>query len=124
MTSHREQAIQLLRDNYERVGVVFEDHIDDDTLYTETDGDRVIGAAVTEHLPNVTMVHQLAVHEDYRRNGIANDLVHQIARESPHAELEAKAHVGSDANAFFEATGWNRMRRTGDGRMNVWRRDA
>lgn len=117
----QDRAISLLRDNYENVGIVFEQHIDDENLYVVERDTEIVGAAVVELLHDVTMVQQIAVRELYRHSGIGSELIAQIAEDSTHSHLEAKVHKEIDANLFYDTTGWENTRETGDGLMNVWR---
>lgn len=94
-----------------------------DTYSIECNG-VVVGAAICNHCvrkPQTTL-YDIAVDEDYRRNGIATDLIEMIAQESPHDKIVAKCPVSLDAMEFYKNTGWVRVG-TEDGKnveLSIW----
>jgi hypothetical protein len=53
-----------------------------------------------------TTLYDIAVHENYRRDGFARNLIYQIAQDSPHDKIIAKCPVDLSANQFYQSTGW------------------
>ena len=121
MDDIREQAFRLFQQHAHEVGFLVREQLDKYALYTVDRDGNVIGAALAEHdFGDVTIVHAIAVDETARGQGVAQSLVNEIVHDSPHTLLEAKCDVGLPANKFSQQTGWENVRQTGDGRMNVW----
>lgn len=78
----QEQALTLFQRNFREVGHVDKTNIRQWTLIaiTGNTSDRVPGAALVD-AEDTAILHALAVHEDYRRQGIASKLVEKVCGE-------------------------------------------
>jgi len=80
-------------------------------LITTTRNGETVAALLGNHCvrkPQST-VYELAVLPEYRRQGIASELVGQFVADSPHDRLVAKCPVDLPATEFYESTGWERV---------------
>lgn len=122
--SYAVEAAQVFQEHRDELGFVNEAQCREKDLYTvERDG-QTVGAALANHCvrkPQTTL-YELAVLPEYRRNGIATELIAQLKRDSPHDRIVAKCPVDLRANQFYESTGWNRVDvESGKHRaLNVW----
>lgn len=121
------QAASVFQDHRDELGFVTEAQCEEKDLYTaERDGETV-GAALANHCvrkPQTTL-YELAVLPEYRREGIATDLIKQIKRDSPHDKIIAKCPAELPANEFYDATGWEKIdQHSGKHRpLNEWKLD-
>jgi len=95
-----------------------------DLITLERDG-KVVSAALANHCvrkPQTTL-YELAVLPEYRREGLATELVDRLAAESPHDKIIAKCPEELPANEFYSTNGWEKIdREEGKNRaLNVWR---
>ena len=121
MPEHDERVLELLSRNATQVGFVSEADLKEYDLYTACEGDEVIGAALVEVLDReYALVHAIAVEERVRGQGVGSKLVTDIEQSVPSATLQAKCRTGLQANEFYRRLGWDCVRQTGDGHMNVW----
>jgi GNAT superfamily N-acetyltransferase len=119
-----EAAAEVFQAHRDELGFVNRAQCEDGDLYTvERDG-RIVGAALGNHCvrkPQTTL-YELAVLPEYRRQGIATDLIGRLARDSPHDKLVAKCPASLPANEFYDAQGWALIDQE-DGKnraLNVW----
>jgi GNAT superfamily N-acetyltransferase len=107
----------------EEVAALFQSHRDElgfvnvaqvrekDTYVVGRDGE-LAGAAICNHCvrkPQTTL-YDIAVYPRHRRDGVATELVEQIAVDSPHGKIVAKCPFNLPANEFYEAMGWVKMK--------------
>lgn len=124
MSASAERAADLFQRHRDELGFVNRAQCEEGDLYTvERDG-QVVGAALGNHCvrkPQTTL-YELAVLPEYRREGIATELVARMARDSPHEKIVAKCPTDLPANEFYHARGWERVgREEGKNRaLNVW----
>lgn len=105
------EAAELFQSHRDELGFVNRAQCREKDLVTIRRGGDVVGAALGNHCirkPQTTL-YELAVDSEYRRNGIASLLVDKLASDSPHSKLIAKCPADLEANAFYEATGWDRI---------------
>lgn len=119
-----QQAADLFQDHAEELGFISRAQCREDRLLTvERDG-RVVGAALINHCERKpqTTLYDIAVDEDYRRQGIALELIKCIAAESPHNRIIAKCPCDLPSNEFYQRTGWSKVgQEHGKERpLNVW----
>lgn len=124
MLSSAEDAAAVFQEHREELGFVNRAQCEEGDLYTvERDG-AVVGAALANHCvrkPQTTL-YELAVLPECRREGIGTELIHRLARDSPHEKIIAKCPEELPANEFYESGGWERIDRE-DGKnraLNVW----
>lgn len=125
MNSDVEQAAELFQEHRDELGFVTTAQCREKDLYTVLKENAVVGAALGNHCvrkPQTTL-YEVAVSEDYRREGIATELITQMAAESPHDKLIAKCPVDLPANEFYKATGWDKIDVEGGKKreLNVWK---
>ena len=127
MSTFAEAAADVFQAHRDELGFVNRAQCRDGDLVTvERDGE-IVGALLGNHCvrkPQST-VYEMAVLPEYRREGIASELVARFADESPHEKLVAKCPVPLPANEFYQTTGWTLVD-TEDGKkraLNVWRYD-
>ena len=124
MSTSAEAAAEVFQKHRDELGFVNRAQCEEGDLYTvERDGE-VVGAALANHCvrkPQTTL-YELAVVREYRRRGIASELIGRLARDSPHEKLIAKCPEELPANEFYAATGWEQIdREEGKSRaLNVW----
>jgi GNAT superfamily N-acetyltransferase len=117
-------AADVFQAHRDELGFVNRAQCEDGDLYTvERDG-RIVAAALGNHCvrkPQTTL-YELAVLPEYRRQGIATELIGRMARDSPHEKLVAKCPESLPANEFYDSQGWSRVdREEGKNRaLNVW----
>jgi len=118
------EAAQVFQEHREELGFVNTAQCEEKDLYTVSREGHTVGAALTNHCvrkPQTTL-YDIAVLPEYRREGIAQELVDQIGRDTPHEKIVAKCPVDLPANEFYDNTGWVRVDRE-DGKnraLNVW----
>lgn len=103
-----QDAAALFQQHREELGFVNRAQCREKTLYTEYDGDEIVGAALVNHCvrkPQTTL-YDIAVRETHRGNGIGTRLVTQIAGETPHDKIIAKCPADLPANQFYNQCGW------------------
>jgi GNAT superfamily N-acetyltransferase len=108
MASEAEDAAALFQQHREELGFVNVAQCREKSLYTEYDGEEIIGAALGNHCvrkPQTTL-YDIAVRESHRRNGIANRLLTRMAGDSPHDQIIAKCPVDLPAVQFYVQSGW------------------
>lgn len=124
VNSEVDGAADVFQQHRDELGFVNRAQCREGDLYTvERDGE-IVGAALGNHCvrkPQTTL-YELAVVPEFRREGIATQLVEKMVADSPHEKLVAKCPVGLPSNEFYEETGWERIdREEGKNRaLNVW----
>lgn len=101
-------AANLFQRHRDELGFVNRAQCREGDLLAERRGGDVIGALLGNHCvrkPQST-IYELAVGEEYRREGIASSLVDRFADESPHDKLVAKCPRDLPATDFYEFRGW------------------
>lgn len=117
-------AADVFQTHRDELGFVNRAQCREGDLVTATRDGDIVGALLGNHCvqkPQST-VYELAVLPDYRRQGIATQLVDQFAAASPHDKLVAKCPADLPANAFYDATGWELVARE-DGKnrpLHIW----
>lgn len=127
---------EILREEYNPVVPVgwFIEHTDMRTVAphvaTESDiwivydnYDEAIAMALVEisDSHDTPKLHRIGVRDTYRRQGIASALVEHLLDEY-WGVLECECPADSDANAFYEATGWEQFAvHPGDPDLNAYR---
>lgn len=122
--SSASEAADIFQQHREELGFVNRAQCRDGDLITFDLNGQVVGALLGNHCvrkPQST-VYELAVLPEYRREGIATELVERFAGKSPHDRLVAKCPVDLSANDFYAATGWERAGREGgkNRALNIW----
>jgi len=122
--SRAEQAADIFQDHRDELGFVNRAQCREGDLVTIEQDGEIVGCLLGNHCvrkPQST-VYELAVDVDYRRMGIATELVERFAAESPHDKLVAKCPEELSANEFYSASGWDKIdREEGKNRaLNVW----
>jgi len=110
VTSPSEVA-QLFQEHRDELGFVNSAQCEAKTLKTTMWEGTLAGALLGNHCvrkPQST-IYELAVLPEYRRRGIATELVERFAANSPHEKLVAKCPTELDATAYYERTGWHRV---------------
>jgi ribosomal protein S18 acetylase RimI-like enzyme len=111
MSNSAKAAAEVFQAHRDELGFVNRAQCREGDLYTvERDG-KTVGAALGNHCvqkPQTTL-YELAVLPQYRRQGIATELINRLARDSPHKKLVAKCPESLPANDFYRATGWQRV---------------
>jgi len=121
------KAANLFQDHRDELGFVNRAQCEEKDLWTvERDG-SVVGAALGNHCTRKpqTTLYELAVAKDYRREGIATQLVNRMLRDSPHNKVVCKCPVDLPANNFYESNGFELLA-TEDGKnrsLNVWQKE-
>lgn len=117
-------AADVFQQHRHELGFVNRAQCDEGDLYVERRSGEVVGAALANHCvrkPQTTL-YELAVLPEYRRQGIATELIDKLARESPHNKVIAKCPAELPANEFYRTTGWEQIG-SEDGKnreLNVW----
>lgn len=124
LNSETEAAAELFQKHRNELGFVNRAQCREKNLVTVTREGGVVGAALGNHCvrkPQTTL-YEVAVLSDYRREGIATELIDRLAADSPYDKIVAKCPVDLPANEFYAATGWERIdREKGKNReLNVW----
>ncbi len=118
------EAADVFQQHRDELGFVNAAQCREKDLYTVERAGRVVGAALGNHCvrkPQTTL-YELAVLPEYRREGIAKELVEKMASDSPHEKIVAKCPEGLPANDFYQQTGWRKVGHE-DGKnraLNVW----
>lgn len=78
-----------------------------DTYYTERSG-QVVAAVLCNHCVRKpqTTIYDIAVDVEWRREGIAKELLFEVYDDSPHNKLVAKCPKDLESNHFYRETGW------------------
>lgn len=121
-------AADVFQRHRDELGFVNRAQCDDRDLVVVRRGGDVVAAALANHCvrkPQTTL-YELAVLPQYRRRGLATELVERLTRETPHDKIIAKCPAELPANDFYADTGWERIdRETGKARpLNVWQLDV
>jgi len=117
-------ASELFQKHRDELGFINQAQCAEGDLYTHCRDDDIVAAALANHCvrkPQTTL-YELAVLPEYRREGIATELINRLARESPHDKIIAKCPTELPANEFYAETGWERVG-CEDGKkrdLNVW----
>lgn len=124
MLTSAEAAAEVFQQHRKELGFVNRAQCEEGDLYTVEQCGDVVGAALANHCvrkPQTTL-YELAVLPEYRRQGIATELIGRLARDSPHEKLVAKCPEELPANEFYAAAGWDQVdREEGKNRaLNVW----
>jgi len=118
------EAAQVFQEHRDELGFVNTAQCEEKNLYTVEKDGAVVGSALANHCvrkPQTTL-YDIAVLPDYRRSGIGQCLINQIARDTPHKKIVAKCPVNLPSNEFYANTGW-KLKNTEDGKnqaLNVW----
>lgn len=128
MTGTIKRAADLFQDHRDELGFVNRAQCREGDLVTVERGGEIVGALLGNHCvrkPQST-VYELAVSEEYRRQGIGSELVGRFAAESPHEKLVAKCPEELPSNEFYRSDGWELVDRDeGKSRaLNVWERQT
>jgi len=102
------EAADLFQRHRDELGFVNRAQCREGDLVTERRGGEVVGALLGNHCvrkPQST-VYELAVAEEYRRDGIASTLVDRFGDASPHDKLVAKCPRDLPATEFYESRDW------------------
>jgi len=119
-----EAAAELFQNHREELGFVSRAQCREKDLYTEYKSGSLVAAALCNHCirkPQTTL-YDIAVDENYRRNGYATRLIHRIQRDSPHTKIVAKCPIDLDANEWYDSIGWT-LKNVEPGKhkeLNVW----
>lgn len=121
------EAANVFQSHRDELGFVNTAQCREKELYTVEKGGETVGAALANHCvrkPQTTL-YELAVLPEHRREGIAENLITQLKRDSPHDQIRAKCPVGIPANDFYDSTGWIQVdRHEGKNRaLNEWKLD-
>lgn len=103
-----EDAADLFQQHRKELGFVNRAQCREKTLYTEYDGDEIVGAALVNHCvrkPQTTL-YDIAVCETHRNGGVGSRLVEKIVDETPHDKIIAKCPIDLPANQFYNCSGW------------------
>jgi GNAT superfamily N-acetyltransferase len=106
-------AAAVFQRHRDELGFVTKAQCAEKDLYTVTRDGETVGAALTNHCvqkPQTTL-YELAVLPEYRREGIATELIQRVKRDSPHDKVRAKCPVHLPANEFYHSTGWEQIDR-------------
>lgn len=119
-----EGAKKVFQQHRDELGFITKAQCEEKTLLTVQRGGEVVGAALANHCvrkPQTTL-YDLAVLPDFRREGIATELMTRLKRQTPHEKLVAKCPVELEANEFYRQTGWECVDTlAGKNReLNVW----
>lgn len=120
-----EDAADLFQQHRDELGFVNRAQCREKTLFTEYDGDEIIGAALVNHCvrkPQTTL-YDIAVRETHRQEGVGTRLLEEIASDTPHDKIIAKCPTDLPANKFYAQTGWE-LQDIEDGKnrsLAVWR---
>lgn len=117
----------MFQEHRSELGFVNRAQCEEKDLYTVERSGQTVGAALGNHCvrkPQTTL-YELAVLPEYRREGIATELIRRMARDSPHEKIVAKCPVDLSANEFYEDTGWQHIgKQDGKNRdLNIWEYD-
>ena len=121
------EAANVFQQHRDELGFVNRAQCEEKDLWTVKRGGEVVGAALGNHCvrkPQTTL-YELAVLPDYRREGIATELVDRMMRDSPHNKLVAKCPVDLPSNEFYNSNGWEKTdTESGKNRaLNVWEKN-
>jgi len=125
--SSASEAASVFQEHRSELGFVNRAQCEEKDLYTVERSGQTVGAALGNHCvrkPQTTL-YELAVLPEYRREGIATELIRRMARDSPHEKIVAKCPVDLSANEFYEDTGWQHIGKE-DGKnrdLNIWEYD-
>jgi ribosomal protein S18 acetylase RimI-like enzyme len=128
MLSCANAAADLFQRHRDELGFVNRAQCEEKDLVTVKRNGRIVGALLGNHCVRKpqSSVYELAVADDYRRQGIATTLVTRFATESPHDTLIAKCPTELPANRFYRSDGWT-VQGTNPGKnrtLNVWEKDT
>ena len=120
------EAAEVFQAHRDELGFVNQAQCEEKDLYTISRNNRVVGAALGNHCvqkPQTTL-YELAVLPDYRREGIATELVTRMMRDSPHDKIVAKCPVELPSNGYYQSAGWELINtESGKNRpLNVWQK--
>ncbi len=125
--SYASEATEVFQQHRDELGFVNQAQVREKDLYIEQRNDEVVGAALANHCiqKSQTTLYELAVLPEYRRDGIAKELIDRLSRDSPHERLIAKCPEELSANEFYGSTGWTLVDREGgkNKALNVWKKD-
>lgn len=103
-----DKAAALFQEHRDELGFVNTAQCREKDLYVERRDSTVVGAALGNHCvrkPQTTL-YDIAVRDEYRRNGIAKSLVQKMYNDSPHDRIVAKCPSNLPAVQFYLSTGW------------------
>lgn len=123
--SEADQAADVFQEHRDELGFVNRAQCEEKDLVTVERGGEIVGAALGNHCvrkPQTTL-YDIAVLPEYRREGLASELVERLADDSPHDKIVAKCPQELAANEFYDRTGWEQIdREEGKNRaLNVWK---
>jgi GNAT superfamily N-acetyltransferase len=111
MSTSAEAAAEVFQAHRDELGFVNRAQCREGDLVTISRDGETVAALLGNHCvrkPQST-VYELAVRAEYRREGLASELVERFADASPHDTLVAKCPDSLPANDFYRATGWERV---------------
>jgi len=122
-----DEITNLFQDHRDELGFVNSAQVREKDTYTVSRDGDLAGAAICNHCvrkPQTTL-YDIAVYEEYRRDGVGSELIENITHDSPHRKIIAKCPLDLPANEFYENTGWTFVgREEGKSRdLNIWRYD-
>ena len=106
--TYASEATDVFQAHRNELGFVNQAQVREKDLYTEERNSEVVGAALVNHCvrkPQTTL-YEIAVLPEYRREGIATQLLKQIQRDTPHNKIVAKCPIDLRANEFYKCNGW------------------
>lgn len=105
-----EQTAELFQNHRKELGFVNKAQVREKSTKIHTEDGKVVGAVIYNHCVRKpqTTIYELAVKEEYRRKGIASQLIQKVELESPHDKLVAKCPKPLNANKFYQETGWTK----------------
>jgi GNAT superfamily N-acetyltransferase len=118
------KAANLFQDHRDELGFVNRAQCEEKDLWTVTRNGDVVAAALGNHCTRKpqTTLYELAVAKDYRREGLATELINRMLRDSPHNKVVCKCPTDLPANEFYDSVGFEQIA-TEQGKnrnLNVW----
>lgn len=123
-----EECYEVFKEHTEELGFVskvqIEEAEENDMLYYRRVDGKVVAAALIRHCKNKpqTTLQDIAVLEDYRGRGLAQDIINEAAEDSTHPKIVAKCPCDLPSNNWYESQGWE-LKGTQDGKnrdLNIW----
>lgn len=102
------EIADLFQSHRDELGFVNTAQVKEKDTYTVSSNGKLAGAVICNHCiqkPQTTL-YDIAVYENFRRTGIASELIRKIANDSPHDKIVAKCPKNLPANHFYRDNGW------------------